>query len=113
MCSSKQQSARDTPILSYGPPLRCYTIEPRGDSPSWHTSNNGLRHWSRSFPYERGSMMKYLIVNGDDFGASRGVNRAIVESHRYGILTSTSLLVDVPWSESAAILSRALPGLSV
>ena len=57
--------------------------------------------------------MKYLIVNGDDFGASRGVNRAIVESHRYGILTSTSLLVDVPWSESAAILSRALPGLSV
>jgi chitin disaccharide deacetylase len=57
--------------------------------------------------------MKYLIVNGDDFGASRGINRGILEAHRRGILTSTSLLVRTPWSEEAAGLSRATPELSV
>ena len=40
--------------------------------------------------------MKYLIVNGDDFGASRGINRGILEAHQDGILTSTSLFVDRP-----------------
>jgi predicted glycoside hydrolase/deacetylase ChbG (UPF0249 family) len=57
--------------------------------------------------------MKYLIVNGDDFGASRGINRGIIEAHRRGILTSTSLIVTTPWSEEAALLSRAIPALSV
>ena len=57
--------------------------------------------------------MKYVIVNADDFGASRGINRGIIEAHRDGILTSTSLLVDAPWSEEAAKLSRAVPDLSV
>jgi predicted glycoside hydrolase/deacetylase ChbG (UPF0249 family) len=57
--------------------------------------------------------MKYLIVNGDDFGVSRGINRGIVEAHHHGILTSTSLVVDMPWSEEAAWLSRALPDLGI
>jgi len=57
--------------------------------------------------------MKYLIVNGDDFGASRGINRGILEAHERGILTSTSLLVNTPWSEEAGKLSRAAPDLSV
>ncbi len=57
--------------------------------------------------------MKYCIVNGDDFGASRGVNRGIVEAHCRGVLTSTSLMVNMPASEEAAILSRDLPKLSV
>ncbi len=57
--------------------------------------------------------MKYLIVNGDDFGASHGINRGIIEAHRQGILTSTSLLVTMRWSEEAARLSCAAPGLSV
>jgi chitin disaccharide deacetylase len=57
--------------------------------------------------------MKYLIVNADDFGASHGINRGIVEAHQRGILTSTSLMVDTPWSEEAAWLGRALPELSV
>ena len=57
--------------------------------------------------------MKYLIVNGDDFGASRGINRGILEAHQRGILTSASLLVDAPGSEEAARLGRAAPELSV
>ena len=56
---------------------------------------------------------KYLIVNGDDFGASRGINRGILEAHRHGILTSASVLVDLPTSAEAASLSRAAPELSV
>jgi chitin disaccharide deacetylase len=58
-------------------------------------------------------MMKYLIVNGDDFGAGRGINRGIIEAHCRGILTSTSLIVNAPWSEAAAALSRTVPDLSV
>ena len=57
--------------------------------------------------------MKYLIVNADDFGASHGNNRGILEAHRRGILTSTSLLVNAPCSQEAAELSRATPDLSV
>ncbi len=57
--------------------------------------------------------MKYLIVTGDDFGASQGINRGIIEAHRQGILTSTSLLVTLPWSEEAARLACAVPDLSV
>ena len=57
--------------------------------------------------------MKYLIVNGDDFGASRGINRGILEAHRHGILTSASLLVNTPRSGEAAELSRIMPELSV
>ena len=57
--------------------------------------------------------MKYLIVNGDDFGASRGINRGILDAQRHGILTSTSLLVNAAASEEAAELSRALPEMSV
>ncbi len=57
--------------------------------------------------------MKYLIVNADDFGASRGINRGIVEAHERGILTSASLMVNARWSGEAAMLSRLLPRLSV
>jgi predicted glycoside hydrolase/deacetylase ChbG (UPF0249 family) len=58
-------------------------------------------------------MMRYVIVNGDDFGASGGINRGIIEAHRRGILTSTSLMVNTAWSEDAAVLSRAVPDVSV
>ena len=58
-------------------------------------------------------MKKYLIVNGDDFGASQGINRGIVEAHRHGILTSASLMIDMPGAEEAAELSRELPRMSV
>jgi predicted glycoside hydrolase/deacetylase ChbG (UPF0249 family) len=56
---------------------------------------------------------KYLIVNGDDFGASPGINRGIIEANRRGILTSASLLVDSLASAEAASLARSAPWLSV
>jgi chitin disaccharide deacetylase len=57
--------------------------------------------------------MKLLIVNGDDFGAGRGVNRGIADAHCRGILTSASLMVGLPFSREAARLSHDLPHLSV
>lgn len=37
---------------------------------------------------------KTLIVNADDFGLTGGVSRGILEAHRGGIVTSTTLLVN-------------------
>ncbi len=56
---------------------------------------------------------RWLIVTADDFGISRGVNRGILEAHRDGILTSTSLLVHRPAAEEAAALGRACRSLSI
>jgi hopanoid biosynthesis associated protein HpnK len=38
--------------------------------------------------------MRNLIVNADDLGWTRGVNRGIAEAHRNGIVTSASLLAN-------------------
>jgi predicted glycoside hydrolase/deacetylase ChbG (UPF0249 family) len=57
--------------------------------------------------------MKWLIVTGDDFGITSGINRGIVQAHRDGVLTSTSLMVDRPACEEAASLGRACSTLSV
>jgi predicted glycoside hydrolase/deacetylase ChbG (UPF0249 family) len=57
--------------------------------------------------------MKYLIVNGDDFGAGSGINRGILEAHQRGILTSASLMVNSPSVEEAVAFGRAAPQLSV
>jgi predicted glycoside hydrolase/deacetylase ChbG (UPF0249 family) len=56
---------------------------------------------------------KICIINGDDFGASRGVNRGIIEAHREGILTSASLMINMPETEQAVELSAANPDVSV
>src|SRR5204862_1743464 len=57
--------------------------------------------------------MRGLIVNADDYGLRPGINRGIAEVHRDGIVTSTSLLVDTPFSAAAAALSADLPRLTV
>lgn len=58
-------------------------------------------------------MAKYLIVNADDFGASRGVNHGIIEAHTDGIVTSASLMVTGRAVNEAVSLSREHPALSV
>src|SRR5439155_13736392 len=54
-----------------------------------------------------------LIVNADDFGVSLSANRAIIQAHREGILTSASLMVNEPGFESAVELARQNPDLGV
>lgn len=57
--------------------------------------------------------MRYCIVNADDFGASEGINRGVLEAHEQGVLTSASLMVERPASASAAAAARRRPGLGV
>jgi chitin disaccharide deacetylase len=56
---------------------------------------------------------KYLIVNADDFGASTGLNRGILEGHTHGVVTSASLMVTGSAVHEAAAMSRDCPGLSI
>jgi hopanoid biosynthesis associated protein HpnK len=57
--------------------------------------------------------VRRLIVNADDFGFTAGVNRAIVEAHQHGIVTSTTLMANGPAFEDAVILAKTVPRLSV
>jgi chitin disaccharide deacetylase len=58
-------------------------------------------------------MAKRLVVNADDFGASIGVNRGILDCHTRGIVTSTSLMVTGRAVREAVAMSRDCPLLSV
>ena len=59
-------------------------------------------------------MAKYLIVNADDLGISVAVNGAIRRAHSGGIVTSASLLVNMPASAHAVEeVIRPSPGLGV
>ncbi len=57
--------------------------------------------------------MKSLIVNADDFGLTEGVNRAILDGHRKGIITSTTLMANGMAFEPAVAVSSAVPTLGV
>jgi len=54
-----------------------------------------------------------LIINGDDFGYSEAVNRAIILAHEGGVLTSCSLMVNERAAEHAVELARSNPDLAV
>ena len=57
--------------------------------------------------------MKNLIVNADDLGWTEGVNRGIVEAHRRGLVTSTSLLANGRAFESALAAAISNPQLGI
>jgi len=57
--------------------------------------------------------MRHAIFNADDFGASGGTNRGIVECHTRGVLTSTSMMVTGAAVEEAVELSREHPALAI
>jgi predicted glycoside hydrolase/deacetylase ChbG (UPF0249 family) len=54
-----------------------------------------------------------LAVNADDFGFTRDVNDGIVEGHRRGILTSTTLMANGAAFDHAVELARATPTLDI
>ncbi len=57
--------------------------------------------------------MRRLIVNADDFGLTTGVNRAIVECHQRGIVSSTTLMATGAQLAEAVQLASSLPTLGV
>ena len=56
---------------------------------------------------------KELAVTADDLGLSPGVNRGIAEAHRSGIVTSASIMPNMPAFDEAATLCATNPRLSV
>lgn len=57
--------------------------------------------------------MHKVIINADDFGYSRGINLGIIDAHRYGVLTSTTLMATTPGFEHAVSLAKENPDLGV
>jgi hopanoid biosynthesis associated protein HpnK len=54
-----------------------------------------------------------LILNADDFGLTAGVNRAVLELHQAGALTSATLMARAAATEEAIQLACATPTLGV
>lgn len=57
--------------------------------------------------------MKRLVVNADDFGFARDVNQGIIEAHREGILTATTLMAAGTAFDDAVRLAKQNPSLDV
>jgi hopanoid biosynthesis associated protein HpnK len=55
--------------------------------------------------------VRRLIINADDFGLTAGVNRAIVEGNRSGVVTSATLMANAKATVAAVDLARAQPSL--
>ncbi|HKS83803.1 MAG TPA: ChbG/HpnK family deacetylase [Candidatus Acidoferrales bacterium] len=56
---------------------------------------------------------KRLIVNADDFGMSRGITDGVLLAHRFGLVTSTSLMANMPAAEYAATAGAKIPSLGI
>jgi predicted glycoside hydrolase/deacetylase ChbG (UPF0249 family) len=57
--------------------------------------------------------LKQLVVNADDFGFTRDVNRGIVKAHTDGILTAATLMANGEAFEDAVALGRDHPSLDI
>lgn len=54
-----------------------------------------------------------IVINADDFGCHTDVSYGIVEAHRHGVVSSTSLMVNFEASAEAARLALENPSLYV
>jgi predicted glycoside hydrolase/deacetylase ChbG (UPF0249 family) len=55
--------------------------------------------------------MSYLIVNADDFGWTKGINTGIIQAHRDGIVSSTTVMMNMPYAFEAVRYSNEYPNL--
>lgn len=53
------------------------------------------------------------MINADDFGFTRDVNAGIVQAHRHGVLTSTTLMANGDAFEDAVRWARETPSLDI
>ena len=58
-------------------------------------------------------MNRRLIINADDFGFTPDVNLGILEAHRSGILTATTLMANGDAFDDAVRIAQANPTLDV
>lgn len=57
--------------------------------------------------------MRLLIINADDFGYCSGINNGIIDSFKNGVLTSTTLMANMPGFSQAVDFAKANPELGV
>lgn len=57
--------------------------------------------------------MRRLIINADDFGLTSGVNRAILEAHQHGVVTSATLMAGGRAFQEAVQFAQQAPQLNV
>jgi predicted glycoside hydrolase/deacetylase ChbG (UPF0249 family) len=58
--------------------------------------------------------VRRLIINADDFGMTRGINRAVVEASQQGIVSSTTLMATArAFDDAVAIAAQLSPQVSV
>lgn len=57
--------------------------------------------------------MTRLIVNADDFGQTAGINRAVLELHQAGLLTSATLMASAAATDEAIEIALSTPRLGV
>ncbi len=57
--------------------------------------------------------MKQLIITSDDFGLSSGVNRAVEQAWKNGLLTCASIMPGAPAFDEAVKMARRNPGLQI
>ena len=55
--------------------------------------------------------MRRLIINADDFGMTVGVNRAIAEAHRAGLVTSATVMANETGTDDAIAIASQHPSL--
>lgn len=58
-------------------------------------------------------MNRRLIINADDFGLCSGVNKAVAQAHTKGVLTSTTIMANMPAADEAVKTAKQLPNLGV
>jgi Uncharacterized protein conserved in bacteria len=54
-----------------------------------------------------------IIVNADDMGYTRGVSEGIIEGHKNGIITSTTVMCHMPFAEKTVKMVEECPNLGV
>lgn len=56
---------------------------------------------------------RQIIINADDFGLCESVNRGILKAHREGVLTSATLMANMPAALQAVQIAKDTPSLGV
>ncbi|MHC4148911.1 MAG: carbohydrate deacetylase [Planctomycetota bacterium] len=58
-------------------------------------------------------MDKRMIINADGFGRCEAINKAVAEAHTNGVLTSATIMANMPAATEAVKIAKKLPGLGV
>lgn len=58
-------------------------------------------------------MNRRIVINADDFGLCEGVNKAVFQAHTEGVLTSATIMANMPDAVEAVGIARRLPALGI